>query len=87
MENSKLSIKYWFVAIQLLTSETEKYTISEIQEKLSGAEPEQVRQMLTMLNSSLENPKNGESLDQLLLACIANHNHPPDIPKIDQNTN
>lgn len=77
MENSKLSIKYWFIAIQLLTSTTEKYTISEIQKKLNGAEPEQVSQMLASLNSCLENPGNGLSFDQLLLTCIANHNHPP----------
>jgi len=87
MENSKLPIKHWFVAIQLLTSETEKYTISEIQEKLSGAEPEQINRMLVNLNSCLDKPENGKSFDQLLLACIVNHNHPPAIAKINQNNN
>jgi hypothetical protein len=85
MENSKLPIKYWFMAIQLITSDTEKNTISEIQEKLNGAEPEQVSQMLAKLNSCLDNPENGQSFDQLLLACVANHHHPPEIPKIVQN--
>ncbi len=85
MENSKLPIKYWFVAIHLITSNTEKYTLSEIQEKLNGAEPELVSQMLISLNSCSENPQQGQSFDQLLLACIGNHHHPPEIPKIDQN--
>jgi hypothetical protein len=85
MENSKLPIKYWFMAIHLITADTEKYTLSEIQEKLSGAAPELVSQMLISLNSCSENPQQGQSFDQLLLACIGNHHHPPEIPKIDQN--
>ena len=87
MENSKLPIKHWFVAIQLLISSDDNFSIAEIQDKISGAEPEQVSQMLFNLNSCLDKLENGKSFDQLLLACIVNHNHPPAIDKINQNKN
>lgn len=85
MGNSKLPIKYWFIAIHLLTSATEKFTITEIHEKLSVAEPEQLSQMLVSLNNCIVNKKDRPYFDQLLLACIANHNHPPATNKINQN--
>lgn len=75
MEKSKLPIKYWFVAIELLTSSTEKIAITEIQEKLSGAELSQISEMLESLNTCLGNSKNRKSFDQLLVACVANQNN------------
>lgn len=84
MENSKLSIKYWFIANHLLTSATEKYSISDIQEKLSGTEPEQVREMLEKLNECLNKLEGSNSFDQLLSTCVANHNHPPAIDKANR---
>lgn len=78
MEKSKLPIKYWFVAIELLTSSTEKISTTEIQEKLSGAELSQISEMLESLNTCLGNSKNHKSFDQLLQVCVVNHDHLPD---------
>jgi transposase-like protein len=77
MENSKLPIKYWFMAIHLLTSDTGNLTMAEIQERLSATDQKEVHEMLKRLNECLTDPENGKSFDQLLLACIAHHNHPP----------
>jgi hypothetical protein len=77
MENSKLPIKHWFVAIQLLTSSDNNFSIAEIQEKISGAEPKEVRESLETLKDQLYKLKNGPSFDQLLLACVVRQEHSP----------
>lgn len=76
MENSKLPIKYWFMAIHLLTSATETFTIAEIQKKLGCEDIEQVNEMLENLNRCLCKTGNSCSFDQLLFACVANQNRP-----------
>lgn len=76
MEKSKLSIKYWFIAIHLLTSGTEKFTTSELHEKLGDADYEQVSEMLGSLNLCLRKSGKACSFDQLLFACVDNQNRP-----------
>jgi len=87
MENSKLPVKYWFIAIQLLTSSSDNFSIAELQEKISGAEQNEVLKILEILKAHLDKLENDHSFEQLLLACIVDHNHPPAIDKINQNKN
>ena len=78
MENSKLPIKHWFVAIQLLTSTNDNFSIAELQEKISGAEQTEVLKILKILKAHLEKLSNGQSFDQLLLACVLNQDQIPE---------
>lgn len=75
MENSKLPIKHWFIAIQLLTSSDDNFSIAEIQEKLGDTKKEQISEMLESLNSCDDQRKKELTFDQLLLACVKNE-HP-----------
>lgn len=71
MENSKLPIKFWFIAIQLLTSITEKSSNSEIEKKIGNdVNSDQVLKMLETLNSLTAYTENSFSFDQLLWACV-----------------
>lgn len=85
MENSKLPIKHWFIAIQLLISSCGNFSIAELQEKISGAEQEEVLEMLEILKAHLDKLNNGQSFDQLLLACVANQGQIPESKTGKQN--
>lgn len=85
MENSKLPIKHWFIAIQLLTSSNDNFSITEIQEKISGAEQNEVLEMVKVLKAHLDKLKNGQSFDQLLQACLVNQGQIPGIKTDKQN--
>lgn len=76
MENSKLPVKHWFIAIQLLTT-TQNFTFTEIQERISDADQVQVHEMLERLEFCLSKLNKDKSFDHLLLACIENYDHPP----------
>jgi hypothetical protein len=67
MENSKLPIKHWFVAIALLTSSPERYSINEILEKIGDADSSQISLMFVSLKR--KTPTN-LSFDQLLYDCV-----------------
>lgn len=75
MENSKLPIKYWFIAIYLLTSTNENFSISELQEKLGYRKKENISEMLESLNFHIDQGQKGSPFDHLLLACVKNE-HP-----------
>ncbi|MFA5328892.1 MAG: hypothetical protein WC384_13955 [Prolixibacteraceae bacterium] len=85
MENSQLPIKYWFIAIQLLTSASDNFSIAEIQEKISCAEQNEILEMLEILKAHLDKLKNGQSFDQLLLACVVNQGQIPESKTDKQN--
>lgn len=78
MEKSKLSIKHWFVAIQLLTSSIDSISIEEILKKNSGADQNEVFEMLQIIRYYLNKLNYAKTFDQLLLACVDNQ---PQIPK------
>lgn len=67
MEKSQLPIKQWFVAIALLTSSPERYSINEILEKFGDADSSQISLMLVSLKRIA--PTN-LSFDQLLYDCV-----------------
>ena len=71
LENTVLPIKYWFIAIQLLTSTDEPVSSSKIQNLLGVKQPEPVYDMCNKLKLLIEN---GETnFDSLLMACATNH--------------
>ena len=85
MENSKLPIKYWFIAIHLLTSSIENLTIAEIKKKLGFPEHEQINEMLGILNLLISRTDSKCSFDELIFACVDSQNKAPSVNRSVKN--
>ena len=74
MEKSSLPIKYWFVAIALLTSSSAAITATDIRKKFGSDDNHQVNEMLAVLNACLHRISHQRSFEHLLAACIKSEN-------------
>lgn len=68
MEESELPIKYWFIAIHLLTSSQKYIGSAEIQKQLACSEAQAIN-LLSKLYELIEEGDLNDRFDDLLLAC------------------
>ena len=72
MKSSILPIKYWFIAIQLLTSETDASSLYDINAKLGRKNIDQINSMMSQLRNGLEDLNREPTFDNLLELCLRN---------------
>lgn len=73
MENSKLPIKYWFMAIHLFSSTYELISEIDIHQKFMDANQLDVLKMTDILKICFSHMKTEPSFDGLLTECINNY--------------
>lgn len=70
LESTKLPVKYWFMAMFLLTSSDEEFTTQELYHKLDFKESEQIADMFSKLIDLKKQIGPNCHFDKLLYTCL-----------------
>jgi hypothetical protein len=69
MGSSPLSIKFWYLAVFMLTNRAEPHTVTDIYKRLDYLESGQLREMLKKLEGLMQSTKYAQTFEMLLYAC------------------